>query len=299
MKNLNQYIKESLLDDENELLDRADDVAITNMLNDPKSEFRQYVIFDGVVKSIKYYDGVLSVDANQMIFTKKFEDKKIKLSDFCPGIKILKCNGGIFFNMRKITAENICENIEANRMFPPTIFHYIELLEGINFNCSKYFGLNAKVVKDCNIKSEGVRLNSRVSKFENVKIDCDKFEYYDTFLTEDGIFADAFNSMLDPNYSFIIHDIKKGEDVEFKPNKLKKIVAKAKNTKRYRGLDATPLAKNPDLYKFKKGKNGKTLLKELGLDKLNSNHIVFCNNDFDFILSDDPKRPRPFRLFAR
>lgn len=289
---------ESLLDDEDELLDRADDVVITSLLNNPKSEFRQYIIFNGV-KSIKYHDSVLSIDANQIIFTKKFEDKKLKLNDFCPGIKTLKCEGHIIFNMRKITAESLCENIEVAVVHPPTVHHYAEELEGINFNCSNSFGLGANVIKNCNIKTEYVRFNNSISKFENVKIECEGFNYYDTFLTEEGLFADAFDDMLDPNYSFIIHDTKKGENVEFKPNKLKKIVAKTKNMKRYRSLDMTPLLKNPDLYKFKKGKTYKTLLKIMGLGDLNSKHITFCNNNFSFILSDDPKRPRPFRLFMR
>ena len=297
MKDLNRYIKESLLDDEDDLVDN-DDSIISKILNDPDSAFRKAVWFKGIPKNIKYHDGVLDIDAHEMTFNNIFERNDYKLNDFCPGIKTLKCKGNIYFNMRKITAENLCENIEARSAQPPTLHHYVEEVEGINFNCYDY-KLGAHVIKDCNIKAKYVYFDRDISKFENVKIDCESFKYYDTFLTEEGLFADAFNDMLDSNYSFIIHDTKKGENVEFKPNKLKKIAAKAKNIKRYRSLDMTPLLKNPDLYKFKKGKTYKTLLKTMGLGNLNSNHIEFCNNNFCFILSDDPKQPRPFRLFMR
>lgn len=298
MKDLNRYIKESLLDDEDDLVDN-DDSIIAKILNDPASDFRKAVQFKGYNPNIKYHDGVLDIDAHEMVFTNMFERNDYKLSDFCPGIKELRCTGSIRFDLRKVSAENLCGNIKCDRI--RTSITHLALqskFEDINFECDGIFATEAYNIKNCNIKASVVRFSNMPKECKNTTIKCVEFKCYDTFLTDGSLFEEVFDKMLDPTHTINIYDVNKKSPVEFTPNKLKKIVAKIRNHKRYRRVDATPLILNPDLYKFKKGKTGKAFLKELGFDKINSKTISFSNNDITFYLNNkDPKDQFPFRLF--
>ena len=299
MKDLNRYIKESLLDDEDDLVDN-DDSIIAKILNDPASDFRKTVWFKGYKPdmNIKYHDGVLDIDAYEMIFTNMFERNDYKLSDFCPGIKELRCTGSIRFDLRNVSAENICSDIKCHSI--RTSIAHLALqskFEGINFECEDIFVPELYIIKNCNINASFVRFSHVPKECKNTTINCVEFKCYDTFLTDGSLFEEVFDKMLDPTHTINIYDANKKSPVEFTPNKLKKIVAKIRNPKRYRDVDATPLIMNPDLYKFKKGKTGKAFLKELGFDKINSKTIAFSNNDITFYLNtNDPKDQIPFRL---
>lgn len=271
---------ESLLDDEDELVDRADDVITAEKIKDPKSEFRHFFKFVNL-KSIEYKGGVLEIDAENTHILPNIE----RISKYCPGIKTLKVSGALRIECREWDNNILCDNIEAKRIFSG-IYTFVKYIKNINFKALEQLTVQATEMYDCNVETDKLVFHDGLPKIQNLTGECDYVRVYDCCLMEDGQFAECFDSALDHKYSYDIYDSAKKSLVNFNPNKLKKIVAKIRNPKRYSTPDFNKLYSYDDLYKFK---NEKNIMKVFNLDKLKFNFAAFDSNDLGF--KYDKKNP--------
>lgn len=271
---------ESLLDDEDELVDRADDVIADEKIKNPESEFRHFFKFVKL-KSIEYRNGVLEIDAENVHILPNIE----RISKYCPSIKTLKVHGNLIIECKEWDNNILCDNIEAKRIYSG-IYTLVKYIKNINIKALEQLTVQVMEMCNCNVEADKLVFHDGLPKIQNLTGECDYVRVYDCCLMEDGQFAKCFDSALDPKYSYDIYDSAKKSLVNFNPNKLKKIVAKIRNPKRYSTPDFNKLYSYDDLYKFK---NEKNIMKVFNLDKLKFNYADFDTNDLGF--KYDKKNP--------
>ena len=281
---------ESLLDDEDELMDRTDDTLLAKELNDPTSEFRKLVRVDYVNsykqgrsipgEPIKFENKILKfnsvgTDKLGIMIESRLYDKS--LNDFCNGIKSLESNiGGVQINSggKVLDDKLICKNISA-----PGIALISKDIKNINLNIIP--GTDRPYLKIISIfddihVSNTTMVNSTTFlfgiQFTNVPVlkNVKSKGFHRIRVYDPGLF-----DQVDPIWDKVFDWSYVGESISGprKINNIKKLVATANNFKRY----APALGNN--LYKLKEGFKLTDLIDISGikgLDYINieNNHVT-------------------------
>ena len=143
-----------------------------------------------------------------------------------------------------------------------------------------FLGMQDVHFENCEFNCDKLGFYSTKYIFNKCRINTKIFKYYSSRAFDD--FKNLFNSMLDPSHTIMVHDVKKGGDIERKCNNITKINATI-NNKRYQPI------KDRSILKFK---NNINLMKLLGLDGCTvTERILFEDNNIYYEFVNELYRP--------
>lgn len=252
--NLQKYLYESLLDDEDELIKSNDDELYNkSILGDLSSDlYKDY-------NDYKIVKEPATVDGNTIIFPRDvklngdhYPDHK-SISYYVPGIDTMIVKGTLTIhpvrNIDIIDNNYICKNIEAESIY----FDLRRIKEindiNISINSPNMPGINnIRIYSIINgVKFKNIHINTKLPKiniwietrklpeFKNVTSNCDKIhlKVYNVDLTDnENELMSSINSLFDPKYKINVFDRNKSILINKKCN-LKNIQAIINNPKKY------------------------------------------------------------------
>lgn len=257
MKDLNRYIKESLLDDEDDLVGNNDFVITQKLKED---------IFDIIhtVKDVVYSNGVLNIIPTGLFATEFNSWEFLRIKDIAPEIHTVKSSTGISFR-GNLDPDYCCKNIEGG------YFQYDgPVIRDVNIKSNKHYcTIICPLIENTNIDIDGglIRFYREWPVLRNVTSNAEEIYIRINSLFKSNIPAyKILNELIDNDSILRYWDERAGEYKDLKVKKITDIINKVKNTKRYNHFK--------NLIKFKNN----NFIKELGLDKFkNLNKIILCD----------------------
>ncbi len=263
MITLRKYLYESLLDDEDDLV-QDDSAIVYDTINNPMSMFYKEYNNKSIVKdpaTIK--DGHTVYFPHDLIFTADSSIKHRSIEDYLPGIDSVEVKREF-----KITPERGVKSLDGKYISPNITTEHLTislldtyLIKDINIKLSKNYwvsGVNSNKISINNLISReptvlqnvtiddseqsgmcGIEfIASKFPKFKNVKfIGSGLFiKVYDVNLADKGNeIGNYINSLLDTNYKIPVEDVGKG--TLYRKCDLKTIQAILNNGRRYKVID--------------------------------------------------------------
>lgn len=299
MITLRNKLYESLLDDEDEIINDDKGIAQT-ILNDLTSDFYKEYDNKRIVKDKAYLENntVIFNDSIKLSCTSNNNHKSIP--EYLPGVNSIKVNGAFLINPLRgldiLDDKYICKNLSADRIvFDLRGTHKIK---NINISITdKHVGGNNHVnildpIGRESLHLENININANLPwmiiymdtdnmpQFKNVNINGCKQTYlkiYSLGLGEKGYdITEKINSLLDIKYKSEIYDNKKLETVS-KKSDIKSMQAIINNSKRYKIMS--------DLFRVKPGANLSSLF---GNIPKNITSINISNNICSVVFERDP-----------
>lgn len=307
--NLQKYLYESLLDDEDDLVNKGDNNVLLQNI-DPQF-FSDYSInpVNALIKP-EYYevidDHILEIDKSKSLYIGWGKSLNITpINEYLPGVDTIKTNHfmNICINDKfKSFDENvICKNLKAH-VFELSIHPGVTTIENLNFTqiksgstllpvFLKIFKRNQETLELKNLTIESFNSEpiiilletDNLPIFKNVKIkskDCTLKINMDTNAGESNI-SKFMDEIIDTSYKFGVYNIKKNA-LDIKKSTFKNILAANKN----KNIN-TIHSESSELFKLKPGVNVDKLFKNLPdqISKIN----IFVNEYSMLIFEKDPQ----------
>lgn len=257
MKDLNRYIKESLLDDEDDLVGDNDFVITQKLKEDIFDKMRS-------VKDVVYSKGVLNITPVGSFVVEFNYGEFQRVKDIAPEIHTVKSPTGIIFR-GNLDPDNCCKNIECG------FFQYDgPVMRDMNIKSNKHYcNIMCPLIEDTNINIDGglIRFYREWPVLRNVTGNVKEIyiRINDIFKPNTPAYK-LLNELIDNDSILRYWDERAGEYKDLKVKKITDIINKIANTKRYNHFK--------NLIKFKNN----NFVKELRLDKFkNLNKIILCD----------------------
>lgn len=309
MKRLYNSLLESLLDDEEDLMDNMDEIIYKQMINDPDSDFRiDFQCYNGNervkpdLSQSFYKDHILGINAMHIN-----QNTNIPLKQYFPNVKELYC--GAYLNKAresvisdKTVAEKLvcCQvnchhtlgmnniDIEINPKYLSKELK-VGFLTSLN-NFVKLVGYGSCELNNVSINwDNSTNTNHRaiifshfhgIPKFKNVSGNAKRISIYDNMFFENND-VDKIFSIFEWPHKVMIRDHKKaGEDIEMTIKGLKKAKSIANNQNRYTLIT--------QLFKLKKNAKLSDIIDIKKLPELET--VVFRSNNVELVFTKKPEK---------